>query len=139
VTESQFVQVLNMIFGKFVPLAQTDTDLLLHAFTTPLTGGGAGVAWRDFVTTIDEAPPPAKGLCLPTLSPADERIVAETCGRLAHLARTRRLLIRPFFQDMEKARRATNRVDHITRMQFAECLSSLGLDVTAAELQVLRP
>eukprot|EP00962_Isochrysis_galbana_P033069 scaffold10996_cov90-Isochrysis_galbana.AAC.7 len=126
-----------MVFGKLAPLAEADTALLLQAFATRLKGAGVGVAWRDFVAAVDNTESPAKGLQLPTLPPADEQVVAETCGRLAHLVRTRRLLLRPFFQDMEKSRRAINRVDHISRMQFAECLSSLGLDITAAELQVL--
>ena len=137
VTQPQFIKVLNMIFGKFVPLTEDDQMLLLDAFATPLKGVGTGVAWRDFVEAVDSTPPPPKGLRLPTLSPQEEEIVAEVCARLAHEARTRRLLIRPFFQDMEKSRRSINRVDHITRMQFAECLSSLGLNVAAAELAVL--
>jgi len=136
-TTPQFVRVVDMLFGKFVTLSQDDTASLVAAFATPLKGGGVGVAWKDFVAAVDGMPPPAKGVRLPSLSPTEESLAAECCARLRHVAYTRRLLIRPFFTDMEKARRAMNHVDHVTRSQFAECLSSLGLQCSAAELEAL--
>jgi Ca2+-binding EF-hand superfamily protein len=50
---------------------------------------------------------------------------------------TRRVLVKPFFADAEYNRRSMRVVDHITKAQFCQVLSRLGLDATNAELELL--
>ena len=61
-------------------------------------------------------------------------MVASLLARLRKTCTHRRLLVKPFFTDAEYNRRSMRVVDHITRSQFAQCCSRLGLVLTNAEL-----
>ena len=59
-------------------------------------------------------------------------------NRFRFHVRTRRLLVKPFFLDLECSRRSMRVVDHVTSQQFMSCLGRLGLAATADEVALLR-
>ena len=59
-------------------------------------------------------------------------------NRFRFHVRTRRLLVKPFFLDLECSRRSMRVVDHVTSQQFMSCLGRLGLEATADEVALLR-
>lgn len=71
------------------------------------------------------------------LDAEQEAAVCKCLDRFQKLVETRRLNVRPFFADMQHSRRSMNQMDHVSRTQFAQCLSALSLEASASELELL--
>ena len=155
ITVPQFSIALSMTFSKHQPISQAEFELLVQAYGVDKPGV-VHVQWKKCVDDINtifnsklddlernpahDAPPSPAIIPRPVakLDAMEEEQVAQTLARFRHLVNTRRILIKPFFQDGEFNRRSMRVVDHITKAQFAQCLSRLGLECNATELQLLQ-
>eukprot|EP00325_Prymnesiales_sp_UTEX-LB-985_P021179 CAMPEP_0174724118 /NCGR_PEP_ID=MMETSP1094-20130205/42633_1 /TAXON_ID=156173 /ORGANISM="Chrysochromulina brevifilum, Strain UTEX LB 985" /LENGTH=481 /DNA_ID=CAMNT_0015925285 /DNA_START=43 /DNA_END=1484 /DNA_ORIENTATION=- len=72
-----------------------------------------------------------------TLSISEEAACDELLAKLQHIVKVRQLLIKPTFSDYSKNVNSTLLVDQITKAQFRNGLSQLGLQLTAEEANLL--
>jgi len=140
VTVPQFNIGMQAAFGKYEALAEADFQLLATSFGIQKPGA-MHVQWKSFCQAVAESAPAAASTTVRSpplpLNAEEEASLAAVLSRFAMLCKTRRILPRPFFADMQNGRRSMNRVDHITRGQFWQCLSSLGLECSAHEMELM--
>ena len=74
---------------------------------------------------------------LPVLSFEDDAACDELIARLAHTVKVRQLLLRPTFNDYYRNVNSPILVDQVTRAQFRNGLSQLGLAITSDEADLL--
>ena len=153
ITVPQFQSAVAMTWGKFTPLTQGELELLVRTYAVDRSGQGH-VAWKAFVSDVNKVfnadklektpyapvPPLVANLPMPkrVLSPGEEAAVEAILGRMRHHCHVRRVLVKPFFTDCEYNRRSSRVVDHVTKTQFGQVLSRLGLEVTNDELALLQ-
>lgn len=137
-------------------LAEAELVALAEAFGTRLPDGGAAVAWRAFVAAVDArvqgtvatdaadphaVPKPPASCAADKLRPpvaGTEGAWVALSARLRGQIRERRgIFCKPTFADFAAANNSQRLVDHVTRSQFGQGLSSVGLRVSAAELELL--
>ncbi|KAL1495722.1 hypothetical protein AB1Y20_016585 [Prymnesium parvum] len=152
VTVPQFHSAVAMTWAKHSPLSQAEMETLVRRYCVE-KGSTVHVDWKAFVSdvnrifTIDalertptaQAPPHPPNLPhgVKDLTPAEEADVARVLARLRAHCSTRRILVKPFFQDAEYHRRSMRVVDHVTRSQFEQCVSRLGLELNAYEYNLV--
>lgn len=105
-------------------------------------GKSSRVDSQDFDASVKPAPEErarSKGVKggISMLNAMEEEEVRKCLDRFQVLVETRRLNVRPFFADMQNSRRSMNQMDHVSRTQFAQCLSALSLEASASELELL--
>ncbi|KAG8462710.1 hypothetical protein KFE25_004686 [Diacronema lutheri] len=74
---------------------------------------------------------------LQVLSDEDEEALAQLLASIRHRFVTRRVLLKPFFQDFAHSRMKATVADHVTRKQFRQALSTAGIELPAAQLELL--
>jgi Ca2+-binding EF-hand superfamily protein len=155
ITVGQFQMALNMTFGKLDPLSGADVALLVDHYQVAKPGA-LHVKWKAFVDDVNTiftasglernpeqevpapvAPAPPK-VSTTRLSAEEDAELQALLNRFRFHVRTRRLLVKPFFLDLECSRRSMRVVDHVTSQQFMSCLGRLGLEATADEVALLR-
>lgn len=144
ITVPQFSIGLQSAFGKYECISELDFQLLAQAFGVAKPGAHH-VQWREFCRSVNGGAIDHTRLAKPCsvapsapLSPAEEEEMRACLARFAYLCKTRRLFVQPFFDDLNKNRRSMNDVDHVSRAQFGQCLSSLGLECSGRELDVIQ-
>ena len=151
ITIPQFTIAMQMTFGRSEPLSQADFETLVSTYSVEKPGC-VHVKWKEIVDEINHganptkahrapqapvvtyAPPPRD---LPDLDAASEETLAKVLAKFRHFCFTRRVLVKPYFQDAERNRRSMRKVDHVTRPQFEACLARLGLEASNEELDIL--
>ena len=152
ITINQFNNAMAMTFSKHMPLSQGQMEQLVKEYAV-FKSGQTHVMWKRFVddvakvfvakglekTPYGAAPPLVANLPRPTgeLTPSEEAQAEAILGRMRTHCSTRRVLVKPFFADAEYNRRSMRVVDHITKAQFGQVLSRLGLDFTNDEVELL--
>jgi len=148
----QFQSALAMTFSRQTPLSQTECELLIRTYAIDRSGQ-THVQWKKFVKDVSDifvateleknpvaaSPPLIASLPRPKakLSPAEEQEAEAVLARMRQHCRVRRVLVKPFFADAEYNRRSMRVVDHITKAQFGQVLSRLGLELNNDELELL--
>jgi len=152
ITVPQFQAAVAMTWSKHLPLSQAEVETLVRSYSVDKSGQ-VHVLWKAFASDINKvfntealertptvaAPsnPPALPLVSAQLSASEEEVVESVLARLRSYCSTRRILVKPFFADAEYNRNSMRVVDHVTRAQFEQCLSRLGLQLNGDELLLL--
>jgi len=136
VTVPQFAIGMQTAWGKYAPVSERDFQSLVGAFSINKPGA-THVKWREFCEAVNGADRAGTTVGSVPLTDAGKAALEAVLARFRHICHTRRMLVRPFFDDLQASRRSMNKVDHVTRAQCTQCLSSLGLEATAAELELI--
>ena len=152
ITVPQFQSALAMTFSRQTPLSQSECELLIRAYAVDKSGQ-THVQWKRFVqdvaaifvaTGLERNPMAATPALVPnlprpkaSLTMEEEAVADNVLSRMRQHCRVRRVLVKPFFADAEYNRRSMRVVDHITRAQFGQVLSRLGLELNNDELELL--
>jgi len=107
-------------------------DLLTEIETVFTT---ANMQYDPFSTGNDFTPALIKDTT--TLPPAHEEAVMTVLARLAHLVKTKGLLLRQPFDDYMKNVNSPKQVDEVTYVQFRNGLGRCGLEVSGEEAELI--
>lgn len=152
ITVPQFQSALAMTFSRQTPLSQAECEMLIRAYAVDKSGQ-THVQWKRFVKDVSAifvatgleknptaaAPPLIANLPRPQamLTMEEEATAQSVLARMRKHCSHRRVLVKPFFSDAEYNRRSMRVVDHITKAQFGQVLSRLGLELNNDELELL--
>jgi len=135
-----------------MPFSQAECEMLI-SFYEVAKSGQRHVLWKRFTEDVSSifvakglektpfgATPPLvanlpRGKAV--MMAEEEREAAKILARMREHCRVRRVLVKPFFADAEYNRRSMRMVDHITKSQFGQVLSRLGLETSNFELELL--
>jgi len=156
VTVEQFRSGIACAFDTSgLALTEAEFGFLVQAYRrTPASGAGVApgvllVNWRPFcadvdpvVTGLEQNPlavvtPVAIDRSLKQLAPEREAALAVVIANIRHRFITRRVLLKPFFLDFAQSRIKATTADHVTRKQFRQALSTAGIELPAAQLELV--
>ncbi len=153
VTQPQFCKQLSIAYDKIgLGLSEGEVDLLLGAYAKQMRHGAQHVQWRKFVGDIDKVfttvgmekdpsltPTYPKCEQTPVLltPPAREAAVQKLLADLRKRVEVRRVLVKPLFADFGEWSHSVKISDHITRQNMLQSLSRFGIEIGAADAQLL--
>lgn len=143
-----------MAFDKYrMDLNDAELDSLLRAFASEHVHSGPvqHVKWRQFCDEIDsvftqkqleKAPmhtvvPRALQRQLPQLSAPKQARMQELIRMMRQRFQIRRVLVKPFFDDFARHQNSAMMIDHVTRQQFLQCLSRLGVELSQDDAELI--
>jgi len=154
ISRSQFRRGLSFAFGDaYIRESVTEEELnaLEETFKKEMTDGEQYFDWRAFAKKLNEAllvsnletqpsTTPAARLIERqpvTLSPEEEARVAVVLGQMRERFRIRSVYAKAPFHDFAQNFNSPMLVDHITRQQFVQGLSRLGIELDGPDCQLL--
>ncbi len=155
ISRPQFRRGLNFAFGdSYIREAVTSEEisLLECAYAREMFDGAQFVDWKDFCKDINtvhtltnletkptESPQPVriKPQTRVSLSPAEEARVDELLSAMRKRFEIRSVYVKAPFHDFAQSTNSPMMVDHVTRQQFVQGLSRLGIEPGAEDLELL--
>eukprot|EP01012_Entosiphon_sulcatum_P068028 TRINITY_DN979_c0_g1_i1.p1 TRINITY_DN979_c0_g1~~TRINITY_DN979_c0_g1_i1.p1 ORF type:complete len:950 (-),score=242.08 TRINITY_DN979_c0_g1_i1:372-3221(-) len=153
VSDAQFASGLGMLkFQKFALLPE-HIGMLVSRYVVGEELGVKRVAYTRFVDEMDgvftekgleKTPLKRAGLrtdllqkSVTVLPLANEQRVNELLEQIRSTIRTRRILLRPFFQDFDRVTKGVYQTKHTTRSRFERALAYVGITLSAADFRIL--
>lgn len=142
-TCEQFKACLGAIRIPRLLLGPLDLEALCDRYAVE-DNGVRMVCWRDFCDRMSEMPSKS-GVAGGSLSPAharkdvgtDEHELMEAIQAVAHRVRLRQLLLKPAFQDFDRASTGLFQTQRVTMERYRRALTSMGFSLTPRQLEVI--
>jgi len=156
ISPMQFRRGMNFAFGDSYikeSITAEEMELLTQTYAREMLDGDLFVGWKEFCKDINaaiftpnlEVQPgavphpvvPELGHSPITLEPGEEQRVQELLHAMRERFRIRSVYVKAPFHDFAKANNSPMMVDHVTRQQFVQGLSRLGIEPSAMDLELL--
>jgi len=154
ISKSQFRRGLNYAFGDAYireTISEVELNSLEDLYKREMIDGAHYVDWRSFCKKINEAllvsnlevkpfTQPERRVIEPqpvTLGAVEEMRIAKLLAAIGERFRIRSVYAKAPFHDFAKSFNSPMMVDHITRQQFVQGLSRLGIELPYGDLEVL--
>jgi len=156
ISPAQFRRGMNFAFGDSYIKESITADemaLLETVYAREMLDGALFVGWKEFTKDINaailtpnlEVQPstvpapvvPELGHTAITLPPDQEARVQEILSAMRERFRIRAVYVKAPFHDFAQSNNSPMMVDHVTRQQFVQGLSKLGVEPSAQDLELL--
>jgi Ca2+-binding EF-hand superfamily protein len=153
ITKNQFMGALGSIKLPKTVLTQRELNAVAEKYKIHDNDAESKVAYMEFLRNMNKVfnstgleKFPLKKFKQPnhllktskqTLSTDKEDVIDNILDRVRHMIYTKRMLLKPFFQDFDKTQKGTFSTRHVTRTRFERGLAMLGITLSEREYQLL--
>lgn len=140
ITVPQFCACLGRLPLNRTVLHDAELEALAQHYVVSDSSGVAKVQYGLFVADVDQQLHPSPSLPVlsdNTLSPEEERQVAAVLDKVRGAVRTRRVNIKPTFQDFDRAIKGIYQSRSCTRTRFERALAINKINLSPAEVALL--
>lgn len=153
ITKPQFISSLGTIkFHKLIFSAK-ELNSVAEKYRVEDDNSRSRVAYMEFLTNMNkvfnysnlekypqrrfEQPNHLLKTCKQSLNQQSMSALEEILARIKHATLTKRILLKPFFQDFDKTLKGTFSTKHVTKTRFERVLAMIGMTLTVDQYNLL--